>query len=78
MKFTSFNVVFPANSMTTVAGVCHSELSLLLLDRSKDDELNNDFTKLLLLYSKREDMFILSSPLTPDDLIPTTIIIAYL
>ncbi len=71
MKFASFSVVFPANSMITVAGDFQSPSSLLLPDRV-DDDFNDDFAQLLLLCSKREGMFILLSPLTPD-LIPLII-----
>lgn len=63
MKFASFNVVFPANSMLTGVGDFHSASSLLLPDRVEDD-LKDDFVKPLLLCSKREGMFI-PSPLTP-------------
>ena len=72
MKFASSSVVFPANSMITVADDFHSASSLLLPDRVEDDS-KDDFAKLLLLCSKREGVFI-SISLTPD-LIPLIIII---
>ena len=57
MKFTSFSDAFPANSTITVAGDCHSELSLLLLDRSKDDELKDDFAKLYYFILKEKTCY---------------------
>src|SRR5215208_1444221 len=74
MKFASSSVVFPANSMITVTGDFQSASTLLLPDRVEDDDFKDDFAKLLLLCSKREGVFILLSPLTPD-LIPPIIII---
>ena len=60
--------------MTTVAGDFHCTSSLLLPNRVEDDDFKDGFAKLSLLYSKKEGVFILLPPLTPD-LIPPIIII---
>ena len=53
MKFASSSVVFPANSMITVADDFHSASSLLLPDRVEDD-FKDDFAKLLLVVLKEK------------------------